>query len=84
MERCTAPLRMLGSTPTELESQLNKELEAIVWMRLGAPPLLHSSKGKLNADPFALRTCPNPNPNPAEQGAGGDRVDAAGRASAAA
>jgi hypothetical protein len=27
-------------------------------MRLGAPPLLHSSKGKLNADPFALRTCP--------------------------
>lgn len=54
MERCTAPLRMLGSTPTELESQLNKELEAIVWMRLGAPPLLHSSKGKLNADPFAL------------------------------
>jgi hypothetical protein len=62
IERCTAPLRQSGATPTELEDQLNRELEAIVWMRLGAPPLLHSSKGRLNADPFALRAYPRPPP----------------------
>jgi hypothetical protein len=64
MERSMAPLRQSGATPTELEEQLNRELEAIVWMRLGAPPLLHSSKGRLDADPFALRACPRPPPSP--------------------
>mmetsp|Transcript_34619 Transcript_34619/g.75667 ORF Transcript_34619/g.75667 Transcript_34619/m.75667 type:complete len:711 (-) Transcript_34619:222-2354(-) len=54
LSRCRAMIADIGQKPEEMENELTSELNALLWQRLGAPPVFHvDMDGTAKPDPFA-------------------------------
>eukprot|EP00238_Polyblepharides_amylifera_P015026 CAMPEP_0196581474 /NCGR_PEP_ID=MMETSP1081-20130531/33982_1 /TAXON_ID=36882 /ORGANISM="Pyramimonas amylifera, Strain CCMP720" /LENGTH=230 /DNA_ID=CAMNT_0041901715 /DNA_START=108 /DNA_END=800 /DNA_ORIENTATION=- len=54
LNRCREMMGRLAHNPKEINEELTSELDAMLWMRLGAPPVYHLDEaGMLKPDPFA-------------------------------